>query len=70
VARRQDGGACDVAVVAADVAGGRVGLAGCCRVRTEPVAALRAEARSSSMGHDEGAGVSVVRWVMSLSKVS
>jgi hypothetical protein len=54
VAHRQVGGACDVAVVVADVAGGRVGLAGHCHVRTEPIAALQAEARSSSIGHEEG----------------
>jgi hypothetical protein len=42
----------NVAVVVADVAGGRVGLASCCRVRTEPIAALRAEAHSGGIGHE------------------
>ena len=45
-----------MAVVAADVAVGSivvVGFAGycCCHVRTEPVAALQAEACSSRVGH-------------------
>jgi len=52
VAHRWVGGACDVAMVVADVGMVVVGLAGSChcRVWTEPIAALRAEAHSSSVG--------------------
>jgi hypothetical protein len=42
-----------MAVVVADVAVGTMGLAGCCCARTEPVAALPAEARSGSIEPEE-----------------
>ena len=46
---------CDMAV-AEVVVGGHIVVAGCCHIRTEPVATLQAEAHSSSVRDGSGVG--------------